>query len=126
MLDLLRFAAGVAIDGAEFVAGGAVFLLFDDGGQVGYVIGRSHRDRAHPEAGEGGVVVEKRAVLGVCVEEIKRFRMCGLRALDMAEETAEDGQFEGVEEEGQGGFGGEWVGGCVAVVEGEGSEGFGL
>jgi len=83
-------------------------------------------DGAHPEAGEGGVAVEEGAVLGVCVEEVKGFGMCGLGGLDVAEEAAEDGEFEGVEEEGEGGLGGEGMGGGVGVVECEGGEGFGL
>lgn len=124
--DLLRFTAFKAVDGAEFVAGGAVFFLLGDGGEVGEVVGGGHGDGAHPEAGEGGVVVEVGVVLGVCVEEVERPWIVGDRALDVAEEAAQDGQFEGVEEEGEGGFGGEGVGGCVGVVEAEGGEGIGL
>jgi hypothetical protein len=94
--------------------------LLGYGGQVGQVVGGGHGDGAGPETGEGGVVVEEGVVLGVCVEEVKGFGMSGLGGLDVAEEAAEDGEFEGVEEEGQGGLGGEGVGGCVGVVEGEG------
>jgi len=64
------------------------------------VVGGGHGDGAGPEAGEGGVVVEEGVVFGVCVEEVKGFGMSYLGALDVAEEAAEDGEFEGVEEEG--------------------------
>ncbi len=67
MRILLGFAASEAVDGAEFVAGGAVFLLLGDGGEVGDVVGGGHGDGTHPEAGEGGVVVEVGVVLGVGV-----------------------------------------------------------
>ncbi len=122
----LFFSAFEAVDGAEFVAGGAVLFLLGDGGEVGEVIGGGHGYGADPEAGEGGVAVEEGAVFGVCVEEVKGFGMCSLRALDVAEEATENGEFEGVEEEGEGGFGGEWMGGCVGVAEGDGGEGVGL
>ena len=72
----MRFAAFKAVDGAEFVAGGAVFLLFGDGGEVGEVVGGGHGDEAGPEAGEGGVVVEVGVVLGVDVEEVERAVDC--------------------------------------------------
>ncbi len=52
--------------------------------------------------------------------------MSGLRGLDVTEEAAEEGEFEGVEEKGEGGFEGEGVGGCVGVMEGERGEGVGL
>ena len=119
-------AARKSVDGAEFIAGGAVFLLLGDGGKVGEVVGGGHGDGAHPEAGEGGVAVEERAVFGVCVEEVKGFGMCGLGLLYVAEEAAEDGEFEGVEEEGEGGLGRKRVAGGVGVVESEGREGVGL
>ena len=57
--SLFGAAAGEAVDGAEFVAGGAVLFLFGDGGEVGEVVGGGHGDGADPEAGEGGVVVEE-------------------------------------------------------------------
>ncbi len=122
----LFLAAGETVDSAEFVASGAVLFLFGDGGEIGDVVGGGHGYGADPEAGEGGVAVEEGTVLGVCVEEVKGFGMCGLRALDVAEEAAEEWEFKGVEEEGQGGFGGEGVGGCVGVVEGDGGQGLGL
>ena len=122
----MGFTACEAVDGAEFVAGGAVFLLLGDGGEVGEVVCGGHGDGAGPEAGEGGVVVEVGVVFCVGVEKVKGFRMCGLRGLDVAEEATEEGEFEGVEEEGEGGFEGEGVGGCVGVMEGEGGEGVGL
>ncbi len=68
---MLRGAAGVAVDGALFVAGGAVLFLRGDGGQVGDVIFRRHLDGAEEEAGEGGVVVEDGAALSVDVEEVE-------------------------------------------------------
>jgi len=50
-------AAGEAVDGALFVAGGAVLFLLGDGGQVcGVVFGR-HGYGAEEEAGEGGVAI---------------------------------------------------------------------
>ena len=94
----MGFTAFEAVDGAEFVAGGAVFLLLGDGGEVGEVVCGGHGDGAGPEAGEGGVVVEVGVVFCVGVEKVKGFRMCGLRGLDVAEEAAEEGEFEGVEE----------------------------
>jgi len=42
--------------------------------------------------------------------------------LDASEEAAEDGQFKGVKEEGQGGLGGEGVAQGVGVVESDGCE----
>jgi hypothetical protein len=111
--DLFQFAcrfgvvsAGESVDGAEFVAGGAVFFLFGDGGEVGEMVGWGHGYGADPETGEGGMAVEEGAVFGVRVEEVKRFRMSSLGGFDVAEEAVEDGEFEGVEEEGEGGFGG--------------------
>ncbi len=89
------------------------------------MVGGGHGDGADPEAGEGGVAVEEGVVFGVCVEEVKRFGMCGLGLLDVVEEAAEEGEFEGVEEEGEGRFEGERVGGCVGVVEVDGGEGIG-
>ena len=100
--------------------------MFGDGGEIGEVVGGGHGDGTHPEAGEGGVVVEQGVVFGVRVEEIKGFIMCGLRGFNVTQEAAQEGEFEGVEEEGEGGLGGEGVGGGVGVVEVEGGEGFGL
>ncbi len=64
-------AAGVAVDGALFVAGGAVLFLLGDGGEVGGVVFGGHGYGAEEEAGEGGVVVEDGAALGVDVEEVE-------------------------------------------------------
>ena len=122
----LGSAAFEAIDGAEFVACGAVFLLLGDGGEVGGVVGWGHGDEAVPEAGEGGVAVEVGVVFGVDVEEVERAWIVGDRMFDVTEEAALDGEFDGVEEEGEGGFGGEEMGGGVGVVEDEGGEGIGL
>ena len=101
-------------------------LLFGDGGEVGEVVGGGHGDEAGPEAGEGGVAVEVGVVLGIDVEEVEGLWIVGDGGLHMAEEAAQDGEFEGVEEEGEGGFGGEGVGGGVGVVKDEGGEGVGL
>jgi len=122
---ILGAAAGVPVDGAEFVAGGAVLLLLSDGGEVGDVVGRSHGNAAHPEAGEGGVVVEERVVLGVSVDEVEGRGVGGAGVLDVAEEAAEDGQLEGVEEEGKRRRGGDGVLRGVGVVELDGGEGVG-
>ena len=46
---------GVAVDGALFVAGGAVFFLLGDGGEVGGVVFGGHGYVAEEETGEGGV-----------------------------------------------------------------------
>ena len=120
------FAAFIAVDGAEFVAGGAVFLLLGYGGEVGDVVGGGHGDEAGPEAGEGGVVVEVGVVLGVDVEEVEGlwivWRWRFLRG-------GGSGAGWGVRRGGRGRPGwvrGEGVGGCVGVVEGEGGEGVGL
>ena len=120
---LFRFAALEAVDSAEFVAGAAVFFLLGYGGEVGQVVGGGHGDGAGPEAGEGGVVVEVGVVLGVDVEEVERPWNVGDGGLNVTQEATQDGEFEGVEEEGEGGFGGEGVGGGVGVMEGEGGEG---
>ena len=123
---LRGIAAFEAVNSTEFVAGGAVFPLLGDGGQVSGVVGGGHGDEAGPEAGEGGVVIEVGVVFGVDVEEVEWLWIVGDRLLYVTEESAQEGEFEGVEEEGEGGFGGEGVGGRVGVVEGEGGEGVGL
>ncbi len=120
------FAAFQAVNGAEFVAGRAVFLLLGDGGEVGGVVGGGHGDEAGPEAGEGGVVVEVGVVFGVDVEEVEGLWIVGDGLFYVAEEAAQDRKFEGVEEEGEGGLGGEGMGGGVGVMEDEGREGVGL
>ena len=121
-LKLPGFAAFEAINRAELVAGGAVFLLLGDGGEVGGVVGGGHGDEAGPEAGEGGVVVEEGVVFSVGVEEVERCWVVGSGFFDVAEEAAEDGQLEGVEEEGQGGLGGDGVKRGVGVVQLDGRE----
>ena len=62
-------------------------------------------------------------MLGVGVEEVEGVGLAGLGVFDVLEEAAKDGQLEGVEEEGEGGFGGEGIAGGVGVVQGEGGEG---
>ena len=64
-------AAGVAVDGALFIAGRAVVFLLGDGGEVGGVVLGGHGDGAEEETGEGGVLVENFAALGVDVEEVE-------------------------------------------------------
>jgi len=89
------------------------------------VVGGGHGDTAHPEAGEGGMVVEEGVVLGVGVDEVEGGGVVGAAGFDVAEEAAEEGELEGVEEEGEGGFGRERVEGGVGVVKLDGSEGVG-
>ena len=111
--------AGVAVDGAELVAGGAVLFLLGDGCEVGQVVGGGHGDRTHPEAGEGRMAVEQGAVLGVGVEQVEGAGIGGEGGFDVAQEAAEDGQLEWVEEEGERGFGWQGMAGGVGVVEDE-------
>jgi hypothetical protein len=89
------------------------------------VVGGSHGDGSHPEAGETGVVIEEGAVFGVGVEEVERPWIQRDRAFDEIEKTAQDGEFEGVKEEGEGGFFREGICCGVGVVEVQGSEGVG-
>jgi len=81
----------IAVEAAEFVACGAVFLLLGDGCEVGDVVGGGHGDTAHPEAGEGGMVVEEGVVLGVGVDEVEGSGVIGTAGFDVAEEAAEEG-----------------------------------
>jgi hypothetical protein len=99
--------------------------LLGDGGEVGEMVFGGHGDAAHPEAGEGGVVVEEGVVFSVGVEEVERGGIVGSGLFDVAEEAAEEWELEGVEEEGEGGLGGEGVEGGVGVVEVDGGEGIG-
>jgi len=100
----LFVAAGVAVDGALFISGRAVVFLLSDGGEVGGVVLGGHGDGAEEEAGEGGMLVEDFAALGVDVEEVEGgWGSAGFRCeagFDAAEKELEDGGFEGVEEEG--------------------------
>ncbi len=99
--------------------------MLGDGFQVGDVVCGGHGDAAHPKAGEGGMVVEEGVVLGVGVDEIEGSGVVGAAGFDVAEEAAEEGEFEGVEEEGEGGLGRKRVAGGVGVVELDGSQGVG-
>ncbi len=45
--------------------------MLGDGGEVGDVVFGGHGDGAEEEAGEGGVLVEDVAALGVDVEEVE-------------------------------------------------------
>ena len=112
----------VTVDGAEFVAGGAVLFLLRDGGEVGYVVGGRHGDAAHPEAGEGGVVVEEGVVLGVGVHEVEGSFALKAAVFDVANVAAEEWELEGMEEEGERGLGGYGMQGCVGVMEDDGGE----
>jgi hypothetical protein len=119
-------AAGEAIDGALFVAGGAVFFLLGDGGQVGGVVFGRHGYGTEEEAGERWVAVEDRAALGVDVEEIEGW--CGGAAVwcelgfNAAEEELEDGCLERMEEEREGRGAGEVEGEGVLLEEADGGE----
>jgi hypothetical protein len=117
-------AAGELIDRTQLVAGGTVLFLIGDGGEIGDVIGRCHGDWAHPQASEGGMAIEQRTVLGVGVEQIEGSGVSarGLRGLDVAQEAAQDGEFEGMKEEGDGGFERQRVGGGVGVMQEQGSQ----
>ena len=64
-------AAGVAVDGALFVAGRAVLFLRGYSGEVGDVVFGGHGYWAEEEAGEGGVEVEDFCAFGVDVKEIE-------------------------------------------------------
>ena len=47
-----------AIDSTELIAGGGVFLLLRDSGEVRNVVFRRHRDTPEPETFERGMLVE--------------------------------------------------------------------
>jgi hypothetical protein len=105
-------AAGVAVDGAFLVAGGTVFALAGDGFQIGGVVLRGHLDVVEEELGEGGIAIEDVGALRVDVDEVKggsgrltsppsRWGCEGWGTqlgLDAAQELAEHGRFERVEE----------------------------
>ena len=69
-------AAGVAVNGALFVAGGTVFALAGDGFQVGGVVLRGHLDVVEEELGEGGIAVEDAGAFRVDVDEVKGGLRC--------------------------------------------------
>jgi hypothetical protein len=122
-------APGVAVDGALFITRGTVVFLLRDGGEISGVVLGGHRDWAEEETGEGGVLVENLAALGVDVEEVERGwgRACFFReaGFDAAEKQFEDRGFKGVEEEGEGGGAGEVEGEDVLLVEAYGGKGRG-
>lgn len=107
ILDRFWCAAGVAVDGALFVASGAVVFLLGYGGEIGGVVFGRHGYGAEEEADEGWVLVKDGAAFGVDVKEIeggwgRAGAFCKTR-LDAAKEEFEDRGFEGVDEKGQGG-----------------------
>ena len=103
--------------------------MLGDGGEIGGVVFGGHGYGAEEETGEGGVLVEDLATLGVDVEEVEWGRgsagfFCEA-GFDAAEEELEDGSFEGMEEKGEGGGAGEIEGEGVLLVEADGGEGRG-
>ncbi len=81
-----------------------------------------HGDGAEEEPGEGGVSVEESVALGVDVEDVEGSGAFGELSFDAAQEGFEDGLFEGVEEEGEAGGGGEVVGEGVLLEQAGGGE----
>ncbi len=122
-------AAGVAVDGALFVAGGTVLFLLGDGFQVGSVVFGGHLDFAVPEAGEGWVIVEDVSALGVDVEEVESClrgaAALGESGFNALEKGFEDRSFEGVEEEGEGRGAGKVEVEGVLLIEADGGDGVG-
>ena len=122
-----RFAAGVTVDGALFIAGGAVVSLLGDGGEVGGVIFRGHGYGAEEETGECGVLIEDFAALGVDVKEIEgrggNPNFFGEAGFDVTEKEFEDGGFEGVKEKRDGRGAGQVEGEGVLLEEADGGEG---
>jgi len=114
-----------AEDGAELVAGGTVLVLLGDGGEIGDVIFGGHGDAAEPETLEAWVVVDEGIVLGVGVEEVEGCGGLGSTVFDMAEEAAQDGGLEWMEEESECWRVGEGVEDGVGVVKFDGREGVG-
>src|SRR4030081_3620973 len=88
-----------------------------------------HGYGAEEETGEGGVLVENFAALGVDVEEVEggwgSARLFCEAGFDAAEKQLENGSFEGVEEEGEGGGAGEVEGEDVLLVGAGGGEWWG-
>jgi hypothetical protein len=122
----LLAAAGIAVDGALFVAGGTVLLLFGDGREVCDVVFGGHGHRAEEETGEGGVLVEYGAALRVDVEDVEGDSRgagpFGKTGFDAAKEQLQDGGFEGMEEKGESGGAAEVEGESVLLVELDGRE----
>lgn len=77
-------AAGVAVDGAFFIAGGAVFFLTGDGFEVGGVIFGGHLYVVEEELFEGGIAVEDVGALCVDVDEVERAWALGVLGFDAA------------------------------------------
>ena len=82
-----------------------------------------HGDGAEEEASEGGVFVEDGAPLGVDVKDVESGWVFGVGGVlgelgfEAAKECAEDRAFEGVEEEGEDGSGGQGEGDGVLLEE---------
>ena len=70
-MSLFSEGRGEAVEGAELIAGRAIFLLLRNGGEVGDVVGRRHGDAAGPDPLEGRVTVKERSVLGIGIYEVK-------------------------------------------------------
>ena len=87
------------------------------------MVGGGHGNQTGPKTGEGRVVVEVGIVLRVDVEEVEWPRIVGNGCFYVAEKSAQDGEFNGVKEEGEGGLGGKGMGGSVGMVEVKGREG---
>ena len=82
----------------------------------------AHGDHAVEEAGEGHVAVEDVGVLGVDVEEIEVAGAFVEVLFEAGQELAQDGNLEGMEEQGDGGGVGQGDFEGVAFEEGDGCE----
>ena len=118
-------AAGEAEDGAELIAGGAVVELGGDLFEIGDVIFGRHGDATFPERGEVRFLGEDAAVFRVGVEDVDGLRgscVGGGLLEEAAEQAADGGRLERVEEEEKEGAGGKRGGEGVALDEAERGE----
>ena len=109
-------AAGVAVDGALFVAGRAVLFLLCDGFEIGGVVLGRHLHLIEEKLRESGMAVEDVGALSVGVDEIE----CGISAraelcVDALDELFEHRRLEWVEEEDEDRRGGELELECVLL-----------
>lgn len=118
-------AAGVAVDGAFFVAGGPVLFLAGDGFKVGDVIFGRHLYVVEEELGEGWIAIEDVGAFGVDVDEVERVWASGELGFDAAKELLEYGGIEWVEEEEQRGCSGEMEVERVLLDDFDGREAWG-